>query len=99
MVRGLVRRRLLRALSGTKSAWAWERQPPCFAWRVLAASYKGYAHGRALQHSTGAPIRGLRIPDCAGVGPENSTTFDAIAALSLPDGRYAIIELSKGKFT
>src|SRR6266850_740574 len=72
MVRGLVRRRLLRALSGTKSARAWKRQPPCFAWWVLAAPYKGHAHRGALQHSAGVSIRGLRIPDRAGVGPERT---------------------------
>src|SRR6266851_1331780 len=65
MVRRLVRRRLLRALTAAKSAGAKERHAAGFAGRLVAASYKGDAHGGAFQHSAGVSIRGLRIPDCA----------------------------------
>src|SRR5260370_24995744 len=65
MVRGLVRRRLLRVLAGTKSAGAEERQQAGFAGWVVAASYKGYAHGGAFEYSPGVSIRGLWIPNRA----------------------------------
>src|SRR6266480_542305 len=65
MVRRLVRRRLLRALTGTKSARAEEREPAGLARRLVAASYQGHAHGGAFQYSAGVPIRGLWFPDRA----------------------------------
>src|SRR5712691_11111034 len=65
MVRRLVRRRLLRALTGTKSARAEEREPACLARRLVAASYQGHAHGGAFEYSPGVPIRGLWFPDRA----------------------------------
>src|SRR6266852_336235 len=71
MVRGLVRRWLLRALTGTESARAEERNAAGFAGRLVAASYQGYAGGGAFEYSSGVPIRGLRIPNRAVVGLEN----------------------------
>src|SRR6266849_5580609 len=71
MVRRLVRRRLLRALAGTESARAHERNAPGFAGRLVAASYQGYADGGAFEYSAGVPIRGLWIPNRAVVGLEN----------------------------
>src|SRR6266446_3262121 len=65
MVRRLVRRGLLRALTRTESARTGERQPACLARRFVAAPHQGDAHGGAFEHSAGVPIRRLRIPNRA----------------------------------
>src|SRR5216683_5531322 len=71
MVRGLVRRGLLRALARTESARTGERQPACLARRFLAASHQGDAHGGAFEYSAGVPIRRLRIPNRADLDLED----------------------------
>src|SRR6266478_5459304 len=65
MVRRLVRRGLLRALSRTESARTGEREPARLARRFVAASHQGDAHGGAFEYSAGVPIRRLRIPNRA----------------------------------
>src|SRR4029077_10789503 len=84
MVRGLVRRRLLRALARTESSGAEERHAAGFAGRLVAASYQGYADGGAFQHSAGIPIRGLRIPRCAVIGLEEWKTRARTETCSWP---------------
>src|SRR5713226_2549073 len=63
MVRGLVRRKLLPALSRTEPPRPRRRDPACFARWFLAASYQGEPHRSALQHSARVQIRRLWVPN------------------------------------
>src|SRR6266404_4799966 len=97
MVRGLVRRQLLRALSGTKSARAWERQAPCFARGLVAAPYKGYAYGSAVEHSAGVQVCRLWFPDCAGIGAKNTAPSAALRIEVGPASRKKMSLAGRGR--
>jgi len=65
MVCRLVRRRLLRLLSRTKSARAYPRWPPSLARWILAAPDQGRPHCGAIEYSARAQIHRLRFPSRA----------------------------------
>ena len=78
MVFGLVRRRILRLLTRTKSIRTASRCPPGIARRLLAAPHQGHAHRSAFQHPSRVQVCGLWISHRAQLVAELAISMHSI---------------------